>query len=164
MLKNRFKKFHEIYESRKSHKSRKLGLRESDKAGEMSIQEKVEKICNDPELFKKNFFNMLLSEVSIECGTNLKAYADETEWWGEQFVQFILKSLKDNNEYNEPLVNGDLDCYFLFDNEDYDASLYTFDDEDEWIEAVRDMCCDKEIWEYNNVDDIFYDEVDIILE
>ena len=130
---------------------------------ELTLQEKIEKICNDKKLFKKNIWNLNLAEVYIECGENLKDFADDTEWWGEKFFQFILKSLKDNNENNKPLTHGDLDCYYLFDNEDYDASLYTFYDEDEWIEAVREMCCDKEIWDYDN-EYIVDDEDELILE
>ena len=141
---------------------RKARLHEEEEK-ELTLQEKIEKICNDKKLFKENIWNLRLSEVYIECGQDLKEYADDTEWWGEKFFQFVLKSLKDNNENNEPLTHGDLDCYYLFDNEDYDASLYTFYDEDEWIEAVREMCCDKEIWDYDN-EYIVDDEDELILE
>lgn len=130
---------------------------------ELTLQEKIEKICNDIELFDKNFNNLRLSEVLIECGQSLKDFADDTEWWGENFFQFVLKSLKDNNENNVPLQHGDLDCYYLFDNEDPNASLYTFYDENEWIEAVQEMCCDKEIWTSNN-EYIVDDEDELILE
>ena len=130
---------------------------------ELTLQEKIEKICNDKDLFKENFNNLNLAEVYIECGQDLEDFANETEWWGEKFFRFVLKSLKDNNENNKPLRNGDLDCYYLFDNEDEDASLYTFYDEDKWIEAVREMCCDKAIWDYDN-DYIVDDEDELILE
>jgi len=141
---------------------RKARLHEEEEK-ELTLQEKIEKICNDKELFKKNFWNLRLSEVSIECGPSLKEYADDTEWWGEKFFQFVFKSLKDNNKNNKPLQNGNLDCYFLFDNENYNASLYTFYDEDEWIEAVREMCCDNEIWTSNDPY-IVDDEDELILE
>lgn len=130
---------------------------------ELTLQEKIEKICNDKDLFKENIWNLRLSEVLIECGPSLAEYADDTEWWGEKFFHFVFKSLKDNNENNKPLQNGVLDCYFLFDNDNYNASLYTFYDEDEWIEAVREMCCDKEIWTSNN-EYIVDDEDELILE
>ena len=130
---------------------------------ELTLQEKIEKICNDKYLFKENFDNLNLAEVYIECGQDLEDFANETEWWGEKFFRFVLKSLKDNNENNKPLRNGDLDCYYLFDNEDEDASLYTFYDEDKWIEAVREMCCDKAIWDYDN-EYIVDDEDELILE
>ena len=141
---------------------RKARLHEEEEK-ELTLQEKIEKICNDKDLFEKNFWNLRLSEVYIECGQDLEEFANDTEWWGEKFFQFVLKSLKDNNEYNEPLAHGDLDCYYLFDNEDYDASLYTFYDEDEWIEAVREMCCDKEIWTSDD-EYIVDDEDKLILE
>lgn len=141
---------------------RKARLHEEEEQ-ELTLQEKIEKICNDIELFDKNFNNLRLSEVLIECGQSLKDFADDTEWWGEKFFQFVLKSLKDNNENNEPLTHGDIDCYYLFDNDDPDASLYTFYDENEWIEAVQEMCCDKEIWDYDN-EYIVDDEDELILE
>ena len=140
---------------------RKARLHEEEQ--ELTLQEKIEKICNDIELFDKNFWNLNLSEVYIECGENLKDFADDTEWWGEKFFQFVLKSLKDNNKYNEPLQHGDLDCYSLFDNEDPNASLYTFYDENEGIEAVQEMCCDKEIWTSDD-EYIVDDEDKLILE
>lgn len=130
---------------------------------EMTLEEKIKKICNDAELFNENFNNFRFSEAYIECGDNLKSFADETEWWGEKFFNFVLKSLKDNNENNKPLRNGNLKCYWLFDNDDYDASLFTYDDKDEWMEAVRQMCIDKEIWTYSN-EYIVDDEDDLILD
>ena len=81
---------------------------------ELTLQEKIEKICNDKDLFKENFDNLRLSEVYIECGQDLEEYANDTEWWGEKFFKFILDSLRENNENNKPLSKGILSCYFLF--------------------------------------------------
>ena len=119
-------------------------LHEDEEEKELTLQEKIEKICNDKDLFEKNFWNLRLSEVYIECGQDLEEFADDTQWWGEKFFKFIL------------------DCYYLFDNEDY-GYISTFFDEDEWIEAVREMCCDKAIWDYDN-EYIVDDEDELILE
>ena len=56
---------------------------------ELTLQEKIEKICNDKDLFKENFWNLRLSEVYIECGQDLEEFANDTEWWGEKFFKFI---------------------------------------------------------------------------
>ena len=106
-------------------------LHEDEEEKELTLQEKIEKICNDKDLFEKNFWNLRLSEVYIECGQDLEEFADDTQWWGEKFFKFILDS--------------------------------TFFDEDEWIEAVREMCCDKAIWDYDN-EYIVDDEDELILE
>ena len=94
-------------------------LHEEEEEKELTLQEKIEKICNDKDLFEKNFWNLRLSEVYIECGQDLEEFADDTQWWGEKFFKFILDSLKNNNENNKPLSKGILNCYYLFDNEDY---------------------------------------------
>ena len=127
----------------------------------LTLEEKLKKICNDKELFKKNFWCFRFSEALIECGQDLKEYADDTCWWGEKFFRFVLKSLKEANEYNKPLQKGILNCYFLFDNDDYDAVMYTYFDEGEWVEDVRQMALDKEIWQYEYIID---DEEDLKLE
>ena len=137
-------------------------LHEDEEEKELTLQEKIEKICNDKDLFEKNFWNLRLSEVYIECGQDLEEFADDTQWWGEKFFKFILDSLRENNENNKPLSKGILNCYYLFDNEDY-GYISTFFDEDEWIEAVREMCCDKAIWDYDN-EYIVDDEDELILE
>ena len=85
--------------------NRKARLHEEEEK-ELTLQEKIEKICNDKDLFEKNFWNLRLSEVYIECGQDLEEYANDTEWWGEKFFKFIFDSLKNNNENNKPLSKG----------------------------------------------------------
>ena len=67
--------------------SRKLHEEEEQ---ELTLQEKIEKICNDKDLFEKNFNNLRLSEVYIECGTDLEEFANDTEWWGENSLNSFL--------------------------------------------------------------------------
>lgn len=135
-------------------------LHESDK----SVYDAVEEICNDSKLFREAFDDYktglrdIMPECMIECGEDLGSYIEDTAWSLDKVLPMILKSLKKAGKYNKPLQNGDINCYFLFDNDDYDATFETYDTEKDWIEAIRQMCLEKEIWTYERDIDSEIDE------
>lgn len=116
----------------------------------------MEKICNDPRLFKKYFYDDksglrdLILSCDIEHGESLEDYADISNFPSDKLLYAVLRSLREDGKHNKPLQRGIFDCYYFYDSEDYDIRFQTFDTEKEWLEAVREYCCEKRIWEYEN--------------
>lgn len=135
---------------------RKNFVNEADDEEEDDMCAALERVCNDKNAFREAFDDYktglrdLMMEVMIECGEDLGWYIKDTDWSLEKVLPMILKSLKEDGKHNKPLQNGNINCYFLFDNDDYDATFETYDTEKDWIEAIREMCLDKEIWTYED--------------
>ncbi len=131
----------------------------------------MEKICNDPRLFKKYFYDgksgleSLIHDCYIECNDDLEFHAETTDLPADKLLYAVLRSLREDGKHNKPLQRGDINCYYLYDSEYYDAgtlSFQTFDTEKEWLEAVREYCCERRIWEYE--DEVNYSiDADIVL-
>lgn len=125
-----------------------LNNKEKTEMYELDLEEKIKLICENKDLFYKNFWKLSLTECYIESGTNLGDFIDDWASCGDAKTcfKFILDSLPYNQ--GKPLSQGRTDCYYLFDNESLDGYVETFEDEDEWMEAVRQMALDKEVWTY----------------
>lgn len=117
---------------------------------ELDLEEKIKLVVEDKDLFVKNFWKFSLTECYIEYGTNLGDFIDD--WASCADAKNCFKFLLDSLPYNQgkPLSQGRTDCYYIFDNESLYGYIETFDDEDEWMEAVRQMALEKEVWTYTS--------------
>lgn len=127
-----------------------LNNKEKTEMYELDLEEKIKMVVEDKDLFVKNFWKFSLTECYIESGTNLGDFIDDWASCGDAKTcfKFILDSLPYNQ--GKPLSQGRTDCYYLFDNESLYGYVETFEDEDEWMEAVRQMAIEKEIWTYTS--------------
>ena len=112
-----------------------------------------EKICNDPDLFEI-YFDEIRVVIEVEgrlaFSEDLWDFAEETEWNTEEsFAEMLVTSVAKDPKNNRPLQKGDLHCAFVYDNDDPYSMIQTFDRDFDWLEAIRKICVEKELWTYN---------------
>lgn len=80
--------------------------------------------------------------------------------FNENLLNLILGSIRDYPECNEPLVKGDSDCWWLFDNNGCGNSLETFCYESDWMERCTEIFLDYYDY-YDPIVKIFSENLDI---
>lgn len=143
---NNLKGLSSLYESKRTRR-----LVEKKEPDERALA--FEKICNDPDLFESYFDEIrVVIEVEgrLEFGEDLWDFAEETEWNTEEsFAEMLVTSVAKDPKNNRPLQKGDLHCAFVYDNDDPYSMIQTFDRDFDWLEAIRKICVEKELWTYN---------------
>lgn len=137
-----------LYESKRT---RRL-VEKRDEDEELKAQA-FEKICNDSDWFA-TYFNDIRVTLEVEgrlaFAEDLWDWAEETEWNTEEsFAETLVTSVAKDPKNNRPLQKGDLHCAFVLDNDDPYGMIQTFDRDDDWTEAIRKICLDKELWTYD---------------
>ena len=143
---NNLKGLSSLYESKRTRR-----LVEKKEPDERALA--FEKICNDPDLFETYFDEIRVTiqvEGRLEFGEDLWDFAEETEWNTEEsFAEMLVTSVAKDPKNNRPLQKGDLHCAFVYDNDDPYSMIQTFDRDFDWLEAIRKICVEKELWTYN---------------
>lgn len=143
---NNLKGLSSLYESKRTRR-----LVEKKEPDERALA--FEKICNDPDWFETYFDEIRVTiqvEGRLEFGEDLWDFAEETEWNTEEsFAEMLVTSVAKDPKNNRPLQKGDLHCAFVYDNDDPYSMIQTFDRDFDWLEAIRKICVEKELWTYN---------------
>lgn len=146
---NNLKGLSSLYESKRT---RRL-VEKRDEDEELKAQA-FEKICNDPDLFE-TYFDEIRVTIEVEgrlaFAGDLWDWAEETEWNTEEsFAETLVTSVAKDPKNNRPLQKGNLHCAFVFDNDDPYGMIQTFDSDNyDWLEAIRKICVEKELWTYD---------------
>lgn len=143
---NNLKGLSSLYESKRTRR-----LVEKKEPDERALA--FEKICNDPDLFEI-YFDEIRVVIEVEgrlaFSEDLWDWAEETEWNTEEsFAETLVTSVAKDPKNNRPLQKGDLHCAFVYDNDDPYSMIQTFDRDFDWLEAIRKICVEKELWTYN---------------
>lgn len=143
---NNLKGLSSLYESKRTRR-----LVEKKEPDERALA--FEKICNDPDLFEIYFDEIRVTievEGRLAFSEDLWDWAEETEWNTEEsFAETLVTSVSKDPKNNRPLQKGDLHCAFVYDNDDPYSMIQTFDRDFDWLEAIRKICVEKELWTYN---------------